>query len=234
MRQARLHLRPHTMPRPHLAIASAVTPYGGKLAGKYDLGMLCVMAGAPNGYDALDYNWQLANAEAMAVRGQPMDRANYRIMAPFHIAETREKALANVRAGFEKWQLYAYSVNPEGGAAIGLSSIEDINEGGRGAIGTPDDALRVLENYWTKTGGFGCILMLAHDWADWEATKHSYELFARHVLPRFNERSRWREESMTWIRENNEAFSARRKAAAASAVARHFAAEGSKTQEAAK
>ena len=29
-------------------------------------------------------------------------------------------------------------------------------------------------------GGFGCILMLAHDWPGWEATKCSYELFARH------------------------------------------------------
>ena len=44
------------------------------------------------------------------------------------------------------------------------------------------DALRVLENYWTKTGGFRCILMLAHDWADWEATKRSYELFARYAI----------------------------------------------------
>ena len=40
MREARLHLRPYTKPRPHLVIASAVTPYGGKLAGRYDLGML--------------------------------------------------------------------------------------------------------------------------------------------------------------------------------------------------
>jgi limonene 1,2-monooxygenase len=136
-----------------------------------------------------------------------MDRANYRVMAPFHIAETREKAIENVRAGFEKWQLYSYSVNPEGGAAIGMPSIEEINEGGRGAIGTPDDALRVLENYWAKTGGFGCILMLAHDWADWEATKHSYELFARYVLPRFEERSAWRSQSMDWMRANRESFS---------------------------
>jgi limonene 1,2-monooxygenase len=120
-----------------------------------------------------------------------MDRSNYRVMAPFHIAETRERAIENVRAGFEKWQLYSYSVNPEGGAAIGMPSIEAINEGGRGAIGTPDDALRVLENYWVKTGGFGCILILAHDWADWEATKRSCELFARYVLPRFEERSAW-------------------------------------------
>src|SRR5713101_3779155 len=209
---------------------SAVTPYGGKLAGRYDLGMLCVMAGSPNGYDALDYNWQLANAEA-AARGCVMDRANFRIMAPFHIAETREKAIENVRAGFEKWQLYSYSVNPEGGAAIGMPSIEEINAGGRGAIGTPDDALRVLENYWAKTGGFGCILMLAHDWADWEATKRSYELFARYVLPRFEERSAWRSQSMDWMRARRDEFSAKRKAAAASAVERHFA---DKTRDAAK
>ena len=209
MREARLHLRPYSKPRPHLAIASAVTPYGGKLAGRYDLGMLCVMAGSPNGYDTLDYNWKLACTEA-AAQGRVMDRANYRVMAPFHIAETREKAIDNVRAGFEKCQLYSYSVNPEGGAAIGMPSIEEINEGGRGAIGTPDDALRVLENYWAKTGGFGCILMLAHDWADWEATKRSYELFARYVLPRFEERSAWRSQSMDWMRANREARAAPR------------------------
>jgi limonene 1,2-monooxygenase len=227
MREARLQLRPYSLPRPHLAIASAVTPYGGRLAGQYNLGMLCVMAGSPNGYDALDYNWELAGREA-AARGRSMDRAHYRIMAPFHIAETREKAVANVRAGFDKWQLYAHSVNPEGGAAIGMPSIEAINESGRGAIGTPDDALRVLENYWNKTGGFGCILLLAHDWAEWEATKRSYELFARHVLPRFEERSLWREQSMDWMRANREVFSAKRKAASASAVARHFAAAPAK------
>jgi limonene 1,2-monooxygenase len=182
------------------------------------------MAGSPNGYDTLDYNWELANREAQA-QGRAMDRYVYRVMAPFHIAETREKAIENVRAGFEKWQLYSYSVNPEGGAAIGMPSIEEINAGGRGAIGTPEDALRVLENYWTKTGGFGCILMLAHDWADWGATKRSYELFARYVLPRFEERSAWRSQSMHWMRDNREAFSAKRKAAAASAVERHFAEE---------
>ena len=136
MREARLHLRPHSKPRPHLAIASAVTPYGGKLAGRYDLGMLCVMAGSPNGYDTLDYNWELANTEARA-QGRTMDRYVYRVMAPFHIAETREKAIENVRAGFEKWQLYSYSVNPEGGAAIGMPSIDEINAGGRGPSARP-------------------------------------------------------------------------------------------------
>src|SRR5260370_30724099 len=81
MCEARLHLRPYSKPRPHLAIASAVTPYGGKLAGRYDLGMLCVMAGSPNGYDALDYNWPLANADA-AARGRGLDLATDRILPP--------------------------------------------------------------------------------------------------------------------------------------------------------
>ena len=96
--------------------------------------------------------------------------------------------------------------------------------------------MRVLENYWTKTGGFGCIVLLAHDWADWEATRRSYELFARYVLPRVEERNAWRSQSMDWMRANREAFSARRKAAAASAVERHFAAEEEKRRglEAAK
>jgi len=60
-------------------------------------------------------------------------------------------------------------------------------------------------------------------------------LFARYVLPRFEERSVWRSQSMDWMRANREAFSAKRKAAAASAVARHFAAEeAGKKPEAAK
>jgi limonene 1,2-monooxygenase len=186
--------------------------------------MLCVAAGSPHGYDTLDYNWGLAT-EAAAKEGRVMDRRHYRVMAPFHLAETREQAIANCRDGFEKYQLYAYSVNPEGGAAIGLPSIEGINEGGRGVIGTPDDALRVLENYWTKTGGFSTILLLAHDWASWEATKRSYELFARYVLPRFEARNRWRDESMAWMRGNRERFSARRKDATLQAVEKHFAAK---------
>ena len=139
--------------------------------------------------------------------------------------KAHEAKLRLAIADFEKLQLYSYSVNPESGTAIGMPSIEAINEGGRGAIGTPADALHVLENYWSKTGGFGCILLLAHDWAEWEATKRSYELFARYVLPRFEERGAWRSQSMDWMRANREAFSAKRKAATASAVQRHFAEE---------
>jgi GH35 family endo-1,4-beta-xylanase len=50
-------------------------------------------------------------------------------------------------------------------------------------------------------------------------------LFARYVLPLFEERILWRSQSMDWMRANREGFSAKRKAAAANAVERHFAAD---------
>ena len=221
MREARLHLRPYTHPRPHLAIASAVTPNGGKVAGRFGLGMLCVAVSTGMGYDALDLNWSIA-ADAAAAHGRAMDRRDWRLMAPFHLAETREKALANLRWGFDKWQNYAYAISPLGGQAIGLGSLESIIADGRGVIGTPDDAVALLKKFWAKTGGFGVILMLAHDWADWEATKRSYELFARYVLPEFRGANAARNASMEWMRANREEFSTLNRAATKKVIDAHF------------
>ena len=36
-----------------------------------------------------------------------------------------------------------------------------------------------------ESGGFGAFLQLAHNWASWDDTKKSYELFSRYVMPRF-------------------------------------------------
>ena len=66
-----------------------------------------------------------------------------------------------------------------------MDNIEELNRTGKASIGTPDDAVAMLERFWQKTGGFGCMLILAHDWANFEATKKSYEMFMRYVLPKF-------------------------------------------------
>ena len=90
---ARLHLPPYTKPHPEMAVVSAVTPSGGRLAGKYDLSMICVAATNPFGYDALASNWQIA-CDVAAEHGRKMDPARLRLVGPMHIAETREKAFA--------------------------------------------------------------------------------------------------------------------------------------------
>jgi limonene 1,2-monooxygenase len=60
-----------------------------------------------------------------------------------------------------------------------------VNETGLGVIGTPDEAIVQIERLAEQSGGFGCYLLMAHEWADPEATRRSYELFARYVMPRF-------------------------------------------------
>ena len=55
-----------------------------------------------------------------------------------------------------------------------------------GVIGTPDDAIALIERLYAKQGDFGAFLQQAHNWADWEATKRSYELYARYVMPHFS------------------------------------------------
>ena len=205
MHEARLQLKSFTRPRPHIAVTSTITPNGAKLAGRYGLGMLCVAAAAPAGYNVLDTNWGIAN-EVAAQHGQKMNPADLRLMAPIHVAETREQAVKEVNWGFEKYLHYSYSLRPEGPVAIGLpteitmDNIEELHRSGKASIGTPDDAIALIEKFWNKTGGFGSMLILAHDWASFENTKKSFEMFARYVMPKFAGRNTQRENSLTWIR----------------------------------
>jgi len=68
--------------------------------------------------------------------------------------------------------------------------VEYLTSSGLACIGTPDDCVRHFERLWLgSNGGFGAVLLLAHNWADWEATKKSYELMARYVHPHFQRQS---------------------------------------------
>jgi limonene 1,2-monooxygenase len=198
LKRARCQLRPYTQPRPEFAVASTITPSGAMLAGKHDLGMLCVAATVLEGYDALDTNWRIA-CDVAKQHGRTLERRALRLVGPMHIAETREQALKDVEHGLQKWVDYFSRVNPSaGGSDLGSGSpAQAMVESGRAVIGTPDDAIAQIERMRAKVGDFGCFLMLAHNWANFERTKHSYELFARHVMPVINQRNAWRKQSLT-------------------------------------
>lgn len=219
LQDGKLQLQPYTRPWPHIAVASARTPSGAVLAGRLGLGILCVAASSGAGYDVLDVNWGIAQKHA-AENGHEMSRENFRIVAPFHIAEDRDKARANVKWGFDKWQQYALAVNPNGGF-FGMGGLDDAVKNGRAVVGTPDDAVEFLDRYWNKTGGFGCMLQMAHNWAPFEETKKSYELYLRYVVPKFEARNRARQESFDWINNNSAEFSGTREAASQKAISKY-------------
>ncbi len=64
--------------------------------------------------------------------------------------------------------------------------IDFVNEAGIGAIGTVEDARAQIQRLVDQsTAGSAPCCCSAHEWANPEATKRSYELIAQHVFPQF-------------------------------------------------
>jgi limonene 1,2-monooxygenase len=233
LQDARAHLLPYSRPRPEIAVASAATPSGGHLAGKYDLSMLCVAATDPRGgFNVLDVNWKHA-CEVAAEQGRTMDRSRLRLMGPMHIAETREKARENVREGLLKYLDYARTLTPGRFGNFGDRDPVDVMlESGHIVIGTPDDAIAVLEKLRDKQGDFGAFLHQCHDWADWNETKRSYELYARYVRPHFSGSNVNRTASFNNWKKNSTEYSDATHAAAKAAFEKFGA--GAQVEEAQK
>jgi limonene 1,2-monooxygenase len=73
-------------------------------------------------------------------------------------------------------------------------------------VGTPDDLIRQIERLEEQSGGFGAFLVTAHEWANRAATRRSYELIARYVMPRFQDTNAYRQRSMEWVQDNRAPF----------------------------
>lgn len=213
LKDAKVHLRPYTEPHPEVVVASAVSPSGGRLAGEYDLGMLCVAATASQGFDALATNWKIA-CDGAQRKGRKMDPRRLRLVAPIHIAETREKARENVKFGLQKYVDYFNVLAPNRvPVPSGVDPVDFFNDTQLGVIGTPDDVIAMIERLQAKQGDFGVFLQQVHDWADWQATDKSFELYARYVVPHFTNRNQNRRASYNWSKQNSASLGAQRQQA---------------------
>jgi limonene 1,2-monooxygenase len=230
LKEAKLHLLPYTKPYPEVCVASTITPSGGRAAGRYDLGMLCIAATQPDGFDVLAVNWNTAK-EIAAEHGRTMDPARLRLVGQMHIAETREEARRNANFGFYKWFDYFQRINPARFAHLPKGDPLDILVAA-GAIvcGTPEDAIKQIDRLYAKQGQFGAFLQLAHNWANWEVTKKSYELYARYVVPHFRQANKHRRESLEWTTAHNLELQGVREAAAQAMFAKHKAERAAKAR----
>jgi limonene 1,2-monooxygenase len=132
-----------------------------------------------------------------------------------------------VKHGLSKWIEYFNHINPARFSDMqGKDPVDAIIESKRGVIGTPDDAIAMIERLRGRQGQFGAFLQLAHNWADWEQTKKSYELYARYVVPHFRKSNVNRVESLDWVFENVGELNRMQKSAADAMIARHRAERG--------
>ena len=213
LHEARLHLLAVHAALPGDGRRERRDAVGGRLAGKHDLGMLCVAAGERAGFDVLDVNWKIA-CEIAAENGRTMDTNRLRLVVPMHLADTREQAVANVRYGLKQFIDYFNNNQPRFFPPEGADTVDWYVGEKIGVIGTPDDAIERIEALQAKQGEFGAILLQANNWADWEQTKRSYELYARYVMPHFSGANRARDDSYRWVSAHTGQLTDLRKAAA--------------------
>jgi limonene 1,2-monooxygenase len=187
LREARLQLRSYTLPMMEMSVAANRSPVGALAAGRHGIGMLSIGGTSDDALKAHANNWRLYEESARAAGNTP-DRRNWRIVTFAHVAETREQAHADVKFGLENFKRYFSEVAtfPVIPPDITGDPVEYLVSTGLACIGTPEDCVRHFERLWKGSdGGLGGILLLAHNWADWAATKRSYELMARYVHPQF-------------------------------------------------
>jgi limonene 1,2-monooxygenase len=171
-------------------IAAVVSPSGPRIAGKHGLSLLSLAATMEGGADALAGHRTVVEERAAQFGVPAAPRENWRLLGPMHLAETREQAIEEVKYGIDTWFDYMQNVgsSPQFSPA-GTTTDERINwiiDNGIGVIGTPDDAINQIQRLQDMTGGgFGTYLIMGNEWARYEATKRSTELFAEQVMPAF-------------------------------------------------
>jgi limonene 1,2-monooxygenase len=232
LRDARLQLRPYSHPRFEVAVAAQVSPAGPRAAGRFGLSLLSIGATTAGGFDVLGSHWQVMEERA-AEFDTTVERRNWRLVGPMHIAETEEQARADVTFGLVQWVDYFERV-----AALPLAPgtldpermVDALMATGFAVVGTPAMAVEQIERLAVQSGGFGTYLLMAHEWADREATLHSYELFAREVIPHFQGKIGSLVESRDWAADNRPEFIGAAGGAIMQAISDHHAEREAKQQ----
>jgi limonene 1,2-monooxygenase len=208
LREALLQLKPYTRPYMPIAVASVQTPAGVTLAGKHGAAVLTITvprdpSAGPSDLQGL---WAIAE-ESADTHGHTMNRDDWRLVLPVHLAETKKEALEDARLGAGRY-LREYSEGTNGRKS-GFSGplekvIEHMDDNGSWIVGTPDDCVAGIQRLAERSGGFGGFLVQTVDWAPREKMLRSYELLARYVMPQFQGTAVSTAASNRWAAEHKE------------------------------
>jgi limonene 1,2-monooxygenase len=168
-----------------------VSPSGPRLAGELGTSLLSLSMSVPGGYAAVETTWDVVREQAAKSGRDEPDRKDWRVLGIIHLADTREQAIEDCTYGLQDFANYFGAAgfvplsNKAEGGGTPYEFVENYAAGGNCCIGTTADAITYIQDLLDRSGGFGTFLMLGHDWAPPAATFHSYELFAREVIPHF-------------------------------------------------
>ena len=216
MNDAALQLLPLQEEMP-FAVASQISPSGMTLAGKHGIGIISIGSLSDEGLNALPTQWSFAEAAALK-HGQTVDRANWRVLLSWHIAETREKAREQARDGLlrhhneyitDTLQRPGARHFKDGDKAVDAMAF---SKGAAATIGTPDDLIERIKSVIDISGGFGTVVGFVHDWANPDNTARSWDMVARYVMPEINGYMAGLRKSRAFVAENRQYFDRARQA----------------------
>jgi limonene 1,2-monooxygenase len=191
LRDAALHIRPYTWPYPEVSTAAMVSPSGPRLAGQLGTSLLSLSMSVPGGVAAVETTWGIVTEQAARSGREDPYRKDWRVLGIVHVADTKEQAIEDCTYGLQDFANYFGAAgfvplsNSADGAGDPRQFVENYAAQGNCCIGTTDEAIGYIQDLLDRSGGFGTFLLLGHDWASPTATYHSYELFAREVIPHF-------------------------------------------------
>ena len=189
MNDAVLQLRPYQDPIVPVAVASVESPAGVTLAGKHGASVLTITVPRDPSAGPADLKglWAIAE-ESAKEHHQTMNRHDWRLVLPVHLAETRKEALDDIRVGSAQY-LREYSEGTNGRKPVFDGPmdkvVDNMAESGSWIVGTPDDCIQAINRLQEQSGGFGGFLVQTVDWTSREKMMRSYELLARYVMPQF-------------------------------------------------
>ncbi len=208
LNEAILQLRPYQQPSIPIAVASVQSPAGVQVAGKYGAAVLSLSIPRDTvRQTSLKELWAIGE-ETAAKHGKTLRREDWSLVVPIHLADSRKEAIEDIRLGSGR-ELKEYF-----GATLGHpvpdmpadQIVDRMVEHQQWLVGTPEDCIVGIKRLQELSGGFGGFMVRAVEWTTREKTLHSYELFARYVMPHFQGTLAGIDASNRWASERREAL----------------------------
>lgn len=166
---ARIQLASYTKPHLPVAVAGSASDDETPAAARYGLWQLS----GTRSFDSVREIWDRIERGA-ARYGSTISRTNWRLMKFVHLAESRQQAFEDCRAGCKRFPgLGLLNLSPDSDPE---TRPEECVARGGAIIGTPDDLIEYLERLLQESGGFGGFLGATLGLANRDKTLKSYEL----------------------------------------------------------
>jgi alkanesulfonate monooxygenase SsuD/methylene tetrahydromethanopterin reductase-like flavin-dependent oxidoreductase (luciferase family) len=183
-------LKPYQKPHPPLAMSVVKgQSMASRMAGQRGYIPISTNLVPPS---TLTQHWQTYCAGAKEAGRPEPDRTIWRVARNIFVGESTEAALAHALGGAFA-RSFDYLIKLMGPGRLGnLKEDPDMPDEAvtpeyavkkLAIVGDVDECIRRLQEVWHETGGFGTLLMIAHDWDDKARWLRSMELLINEVVP---------------------------------------------------